>query len=267
MYQLPKCIKTTLLFAGLGAVAVTTLIASAASSHRHGTDILHFFARTPLTGDGTITNATGRVEADQNQQGNANNQKLEITVKNLYTNAPFQLLALVNDDTNYTQVAEFLTDSKGRAVIAYRKVGSSHGHGNLGHGKSPLPLVLDPVSHLREVAIAMNSTQVVLQADLTVPDKLEYLIKRDLSANGVDALLRLHSNLKQTQFRLTALGLNRTNVYLLVLNGGIVQTNTTDNKGRLDIRALLEKPVDILDVRTLGLWDSSSNVVLSTTLP
>jgi len=52
-----------------------------------------------------------------------------------------------------------------------------------------------------------------------------------------------------------------------VLNGGIVQTNRSGAKGRLMISSWLQNPTDILDVRSLALWDSASNIVLSTKLP
>jgi hypothetical protein len=46
-----------------------------------------------------------------------------------------------------------------------------------------------------------------------------------------------------------------------------VQTNSTDASGKLSVSSLLQNPVDILDLHTVALWDSVSNVVLSTELP
>ncbi len=243
-------------------LSATSIAALAAASH--GTDILHFFVRKAMSNAGVDTNASGSVAARQNEQGHANNQTLEILSKGLDTNTSYQLMAMVGDATNFTLVTNFNSDSRGRLNLRFRDLGNGHG---VGHGRLPLPDALDPVSQVREVAIYNSSTQAVLTADLTLPDRLEYLIKRDLSSNSVDAMLRLHANTHQTQFRLTASGLNPTNDYLLVLNGGIVQTNDTDSKGRLVIRSFLETPTDILQVRSLELWDNASNVVLSTTLP
>jgi len=96
---------------------------------------------------------------------------------------------------------------------------------------------------------------------------LQYLIKRDLSTDTIEASLRIKATTSQTQFRLVASGLTPTTDYLLALNGGVVQTNTTDAKGSLAIKSLLENPGDILDIRSVALWDSASNVVLNTTLP
>lgn len=267
MSQLNQRIRSALIVAAVGGIAVTAAIARPPVVHHFGTDIIHFFERTSMTNEGVVANATGRVDAKQNTQGHADNQNLDITVQNLSNSAPYQLLALVDDDTNYTQIGEFTTDAKGRATVSYRKVGSSHGHSNLGHGRLALPAAVDPVSHLREVAVAVDTNTLVLRADLTSPDSLQYLIKRDISSNSVAALLRIHSNGNRTQFQLQAFGLDATNDYWLVLNGGVVQTNTSDSKGRLNIKSALQVPTEILDLRSVALWDTSSNVVVSTTLP
>jgi hypothetical protein len=260
-----KYLKFSLLFTGTIALAAATLVAdSPGVPHKRGTDILHFFARKTMSNEGVMTDATGQVYARQNKQGNANNQNLDITVKGLDINTSYQLLALLDADTNLTQVAEFSTDSKGRALLRYRRLGNGKG---MGHGKLPLPDLLDPVSLIRALEIWNSSTQAVLTADLTVPDKLQYLIKRDLSTNAVWASLRIKSNVNQTQFKLLTSGLTPANDYLLVLNGGEVETFTADSKGRLVIDAPLEIPTDILDLRSVALWDSFSNVVLSTTGP
>jgi hypothetical protein len=173
-------------------------------------------------------------------------------------------MALVGDETSLTLVTNFNADARGRLSAEYRDLGNGQG---IGHGRLPLPSVLEPVSQVRELWIFNSATQAVLTADLTVPDRLEYLIKRDLSTNSVGALLRIQANTHMTQFRLTASGLNPTNDYLLVLNGGVVQTNSTDSKGRLVIKSLLVVPTEILQVHSLALWDNASNVVTSTTLP
>src|SRR5215212_1812101 len=137
-------------------VAISTFVIASPGSHGHGTDILHFSVRKSMSNEGVIPDASGRVEANQNKQGNANNQRLKIALQNLAANATYQLLAVVDDNTNYTQVAEFTSDSEGRAALNYRKVGSSHGKG-AGHGKGQLPAALDPLSDVRELAVSMNS--------------------------------------------------------------------------------------------------------------
>ena len=260
-----KHIKFSLLLTGTIILAAVTLAANSPGTfHKRGTDILHYFARKAMSNEGVVADAAGSIYARQNKQGNANNQNLDITVKGLDVTATYQLWALLDEDTNLTKVAEFSTDASGRAALYYRQRGNGQG---LGRGKSPLPDVLNPVSLVRALGIFNSSTQAVLTADMTAPDKLQYLIKRDLSTTAVSASLRIKSNLRQTQFKLLTAGLTPANDYLLVLNGGVVETYTADDKGRLVIDSPLEIPTEILDLRSVALWDSASNVVLSTTLP
>lgn len=232
----------------------------------HGTDILHFFVRKDMTDGGLESGAAGRIDAKQNQQGQANNERLEISLTGLATNAPYQLFAVLGSDTNWIPVVEFNADDNGVAALRYRKSGNGNGN-SLGKGKAQLPAVLDPLSDIRALAVFNSSTQAVLSADLTAPDKLQYLIKRDLSTGDVNATLRIKATTQQTQFRLLASGLAPTNDYQLVFNGEVVQTNGTDDKGKLMINSLLQNPVEILDLHTVALWDRGSNAVLTTDLP
>jgi hypothetical protein len=126
--------------------------------------------------------------------------------------------------------------------------------------------LVKPLSSLQELDVFNSSTQAVLTADLTMPDKLQYLIKRDVSSGGVSAALRIKATTSETQFRLLASGLAATNDYFLTVNGDIVQTNTADTNGKLNVTSL-NSTLPILQVNSLQLWDASSNVVVGTTLP
>ncbi len=180
-----------------------------------------------MTNEGVLTNAAGQVALAQNEQGKADHQSLNVSLRGLETNTTYQLLVVVGSDTNFTVVTNFDTDAGGRATLSYGNKGN--GHGKSGHSKSSLPDALNPVADIHDIGIFDSSTQAVLTADLTMPDRLQYLIKRDLSnTNGVDAELLIKATTSQTRFRLTASGLNRANDYFLVFNGGIVQTNTGD---------------------------------------
>ena len=180
------------------------------------------------------------------------------------TNAPYTLQISTVDDTNLTSVSDFTADARGGAKLNFRKLGNGNG---LGHGNTPLPDAMDPVSELRTFAVLDTNAQAVLTADLTAPNHLQYLIKRDLSTNDITATLRIQANTQTTRLRLSARGLPATNDFFLLLNGGVVQTNNTDARGRLEMGTALLKPIDILDLRSVVLSDTASNVVLSTTLP
>jgi hypothetical protein len=255
----------SLLFTGAATLALTTLLATPPESNGNGTDILHLSVTSTATNAGVEPSATGKATARQNEQGNANNQKLDIAFSGLSTNATYELLAGISGNTNFTDISAFTTDIRGKASLHYRSLGNGHG-GGLGHGVSALPAALNPLSQVQDFTVFNSSTQAVLTLDLTTPNQLTYLVKRKLSNGGVNGLLRLKASTTQTQFRLTATGLLATNNYLLAFNGGVVQTNTADAGGKLVITSA-PTPTNILDLSSVALWDSSSNVVLSTTLP
>jgi hypothetical protein len=254
-----KRLTKSALFLGVAACSASLL----ANAHAGGTDILHYAVTKAMANGGVESNAVGSVQAHQNKQGHADNQQLNISVSGLTANGSYALLA--NGDTNLSDGVSFTTDTNGNATLQYRSQGNGHGQG-LGHGKSQLPAALDPVSAITELDVFNTSTQAVLTADMTMPDQLQYLIKRNLSTSTVDASLRIHATTAQTQFDLKASGLTATNNYLLVVNGSVVETNAADSNGKLNINSL---PVSgsILSVNSLQLLDASSNVVLTTTLP
>lgn len=256
----------------LGLTGSVLMASKPTTPQAGGTSILHLLVRKTMANPGILPDASGKIALKQNKQGQSNLQQLDIIASHLETNAPYQLLALLGDDTNFTQVADISSDADGKIALRYRRVDTRNGNnGHLGHGKSGLLAALNPVSNLRGLAIQNVNTQAVLIADLTAPDKLEYLIKRPLNNDGFDAdaagSLRLKSNLNDTHFRLLASGLEPTNTYYLVLNGSINETNSTDADGRLTVTTALVNPTDVLDLRTIAIWDSASNSVLSTHLP
>lgn len=241
--------------------------------HPQGTDILHYFIREAMLNDGVLTNASGVVQAEHNQQGHSDHQQLTVSLSGLETNSTYSLYGRMGEDTNLTWVADFATDHAGRAFLGYGNFGKGHGmglakgHGGPGNSLSPIPTELDPVNQIRELDVLNGSTQAVLTADFTMPDVLRYLVKRDLSTNGVDASLRIHATTSFVQFRLIADGLNPQQEYWLVVNGGMVETNTADSGGGLAFSSLPAGVTNILDVQSLALWDTSSNVVFRTVLP
>jgi hypothetical protein len=266
--------KKRLIYAALVVVSLTlpSLFANN-SGHKRGTDILHFFVRKTMSNPGVIPEATGRIDAKQVRQGKANNQKFDIDVQHLAANTTYHLSALIGDSSNLTDVAEFSTDDEGAAKLRYRRMGPN-GNSGLGHGKSAMPAALNPISSVRELfVIDTNETnaQTVLSADLTAPDKLQYLVKRSLTNDGVEtnaaAMLRIKSTIASTQFRLLATGLQPAANYSLVINGNLDETKAADANGKLSFTTLLVNPTDILDLRSLAVWNSESNSVFSTQLP
>jgi hypothetical protein len=255
-----KTITKSLWAAGLAVFAATPLLAA---PHGHGTDILHFSIREDFQNQGVETNASGKVQASQNQQGNANNQTLDITAKGLMAGTNYGLFALLGSDTTLTSITNFTTDANGNVTIHYRSVG--HGHGG-GKNKIPLPDALNPVSNIRELDIADAGSTVVLAADFTAPNKLQLLVKRNIGTNGVSAELMIKaSSTNHVELSLMASGLAPSSDYSLALDNAPVQTGTSNGKGKLHLATT--QNINILSVGSVALWDSSSNVVVSTTLP
>lgn len=245
----------------LASLSVVSL--QAQPVHKRGTDVLHYSIREAFAADTNVT-AQGRVDLSRKEQGNAQKQTLDLSLKGLNANGSYLLLSWDRVASNYTYVTSFSADSKGRAALRYRNQGNGQ---SLGNGKSVLPAALSPVSGLEELVIADPSTQAVLRADLRTPDKLSYLVKRDLSTDKVGASLRLNANQQKAQLKLAVAGLTPTADYYLVLNGSVTETNAPDSRSRLVINRTFTDPLDALRLTSLAIWDVNTNVVIHTTLP
>jgi hypothetical protein len=265
------------------ALAITALTAysgpkpgKGGQGGNHGTDIIHLSIQTQMENGGIVTNASGSARIDWHQQGNANHQDLIVNVRGLDAETSYDLEAQLNDDTNLTSVVSFTTDAEGNAWINLEDKGKNnngHGHGHAyghnkpGHTKDTLPAALEPVGHIHELVVLDNTgTNVVLSADFTTASSFQYLVKRNISSDTVNAELRIIANPGKAQVRLSASGLAAGD-YTLMLNDTAAQTQTADDRGRVDIRTALANPADILLVNSVSMVDAGTNVVVSTTLP
>jgi hypothetical protein len=262
--------KAKLLFVVLLATSISLLTLREVIAKKvncHGTSILHLMEQTTMADSDVESNAVGSITLKQNKQGHANNQRLTISADSLQNGTTYQLFASLRSDTNLTEVVAFTTDSHGHVKLKYVK--KNNGHGNA--GGTALPDALNPISDILSLAVVNSATQTVLSADLTAPDHLEYLIKRCLSNDAVEATakasLRIHATLDFLQFRLLASGLMSNATYFLSVNDTIVSNALADAKGELEFDSLPSSAPDVLDIDSLALQNSSSNNVLSTTLP
>jgi len=122
----------------LGFIGAGLLLSQTTFGSKGGTSILHWMLRATFTNMGVETGAVGSVDAKLNQQGNADNQKLNISLGKLASNTTYTLSAALGDDTNLTDVTTFTTDANGSAAFKYSHVGSSQGNG---HGPArPCPI-------------------------------------------------------------------------------------------------------------------------------
>ncbi len=248
-------------------VVTAVLLTQHAIAMKGGTSILHFMLTASMGASDIAPNATGSVNAKRNQQGGADNQRLSISVAHLNAATTYKLWATTVDNSTPTEAVEFTTDGNGAAVLNYvtKKTGKGNGGGD------PLPVVLDPISKLRTLDVSNTDTQTVLSADITAPDSLQYLIKRAMTNDVLDAdaaaSLRIKSNSSTDQLRIRASGLDAAGTYFLAINGNIAEMLTSDAGGNLSVNAWPAGSPDVLDVTSLAILNSESNSVLGSTLP
>lgn len=264
--------KHRLLTLAAAALAVTTARADSTNhTPNWGTDILHYFVHTHFTNSGATPGARAVVDLEFKSQGHAEHQKFNLVALSLAPTNTYTLLALEKGETNFTEATQFTTDAQGRARLKLRENNSGNGaaksNGNGGGANSSLPDALTPVFDLGSLAIVDVNTQVVLQADLGSPDRLQYLVKRKLEGGGAAGLLQIQGTAKKTRFSLKAVNLAPTNDYWLAINETVVQTNRTDAKGSLKINSLTAPVGTPLDIQKVELLDTGTNVVFGTELP
>ena len=271
--------KLLVLTAGT-ALMMTALTASSGPGPNHGTDIIHLSIQTQMENGGIVTNASGRARIDWHKQGNANHQSLQVSVQGLDADTSYELDALLNGGTNLTTGISFTTDAEGNASVnledkGHNNNGHGHGHGHghayghnkPGHTRDSLPAALEPVGQISELFVLDSTgTNVILTADFATATSFQYLVKRNISSDTVNAELWIKANTDKAQFRLLASGLAAGD-YTLLLNDAAAVTQSADEHGRVDIRTSLANPADILSVSSVSLIDAGTNVVVSTSLP
>jgi hypothetical protein len=246
-------VQTTLLALSL-ALATPALGAPGGK----GTDVLHLTVRAALEGTGVDADAAGGVAAMLRQQGNADIQKLQLEVSGLEPETDYTLWALLRGAMDPVEALGFETDANGEASLKLMKNG--------------VPMALDPLVDVLALEIRNGADEVVLEADLTDPDFLQYLVKRRLDNDGVDGdaagSILLKAGPGKAQLRVSASGLDPNADYALTLDGVEVETLTTDAAGRLNAkRDLPGGPAEVLDIELLELLNAADESVLSSELP
>ena len=256
-----KLFSTCILSACVLALAFT-----AAAKKPHGPkppkkEILHFFAEQQMTNLGVLPGASGKIKIHLNQQSKGKPLSIRMEFAGLETNGVYHLAALVGDATNQTDIAQFTANGEGKAKLDYRDKLSGKG------SKNPVPDALRDVGNIHELSVLNATNQAILQTALSSPGKLEYLLKRDLSTNSIDASLHLKGKTSKSQMRLDVAGLEANTDYSLLLNGVSVVTQTSEADGDLKIVFEPANPLDILSLETIELQKTlDSTVVLSTNL-
>lgn len=227
-------------------------------------DVLHLASFTVMTNHQVERRAVGVVTVSQKTQGASDQQSLAIALQHLTAQTPYELTAVFDTDTNLVDLGPFTTDAKGRANFNFTSYGNGHGGGR---NATTLPSSLNPVCLLREVDIVDTNLQVVLSADLTSPQRFQYLIQKNLRSGRTNATLFILANQNRTHFRLQAGNLAPRAIYQLQVNDEITSSGLSNRGGQWMIQSLASTPPAIFDLRYLAVLDSSSNIVLQTDLP
>jgi hypothetical protein len=221
-----------------------------------GTSVLHLTVRAAFETTGVAPDAAGDVAASLRRQGAADIQKVLFEVSGLAPDGSYALFALLSGAMEPVEVLAFDADADGAATLKLMKGG--------------LPAELDPITDVLALEVRDGADQVVLEADLTDPDFLQYLVKRALDNEGVDAdatgSLFLKAGPGQTRFRLAATGLEPGAGYTLVVDG-MTAMLTADDDGRLATRELPAGAPEALAIQTVELRDGADQSVLATELP
>ena len=232
--------------------------------------MLHVGIQVRMHNEGVVAAAAGKADLHLDSDGKHSHQDLHLHLSGLDTHVTYALSASVDDDTNLTQVLTFNSDREGKADIHLREKGPGHPHDHDGHIEGQLPAELQPLTSVHELLIsdANDSTATpILTADLTAPDKFQYLSKRDLNSGDIRGKLEIHADNHKGQLKLDVKGLDAGADYSVAVNGTAVGTETADHEGHLHFHAQLQSPADILSLSSVALLDASSNTVLSTTFP
>jgi hypothetical protein len=244
----------------------TPALAAPPFAGKGGTDILHLSLRTDFA-PAADPDATGELSAKLRQQGRADVQKLQLEVSNLEPDTTHHLFLQLRDVVDPVDVTIFDTDQNGEASLKLMHLGH-----NAASAKK-FPAGLDPLSDVLAMEIRNDADAVLMDADLTDPDRLQYLVKRRLTNTGVDedaaGSLFMKESPKKVRFRLRAGNLDPNAGYTLAIAAGPTETLvpvTTDADGELDLKELPDGAPTPFEMTGLELR-LGTDVVLSTTLP
>jgi hypothetical protein len=278
--------KISPLLCGVLSLGLLSLQAVPAQKGR-GTDILHFSATETMIKADPASEATGKVLLRHNAQGKVIVQNLDIAVQDLAPETEYFVFATLVDSTS-VQVGALTTDDQGSAKLRFSKVTHlGNGKSNKpGKGVTALPEILSDLPAVRELSIASQvlpettppTYTDVLVADLSQPDKLQYLVKRDVSTDDVRATVQVMVNPSKAQFRMSARNLSPSTSYWVAANTYVtpefVTTEvTTDTKGRLEVRTAMEPLTEVLNLHEWQLWGTATapvapdEPILSTVFP
>ena len=224
------------------------------------TSRLSFAFSTVVKNTGVLAGAAGKISGKFKQVGTMKSQQLTISLVDLSPNTEYQLAAFVGSVSSSTNVATFTSDAKGKVKVTYsQKDGSASQNG------TPLPDALNPLTNVRELDI-IGAGQTLLTADVTHADKLQYQFKGPMANTGAISAaagtLQLKATATSSKFGLKVSGLPPATAFLLSINESVNQEQTSDSKGKLNIKTLPSGSPGALAIHTVALINKASGGVV-----
>jgi hypothetical protein len=207
-----------------------------------------------------VTEPTGEVTVRMNTQGSTSDQQIQISLAHLNPNTPYELDALVGDDTNGVSITNFVSSSKGSFNIVYMKNGNTK-------TTRPLPDALNPLCNVVELDILASGPEVILRGILTNPDAGQYAVRGAMTDPGLlpdaSGTLLIQATAQSAQFQLKASGLTPNTNYRLVVNDTIGLPALSSSTGKLTLTNLPAGSPEVLDIQSVALADNTgTNAIL-----
>lgn len=250
----------------LNLLAVLCAGALAARAGAMNPNMIHYSVTETMSATGADTNVTGQVQVFQKQQGNADHQRLRVTVAGLEARTSYALLAQLGDDTNLVTVGGFTTTRSGRgSVLYFQNHAPTSATANRRH---VLPASLGPLTEVRALAVADTNGGIVLTVDLHQSPSLLFELASVFGNTGSDpAAIGCVSVALQgggAQFRLFATG--QSSEYTFCVNDQSVATYAADGLGRISVGAFPLRAPSPLEFRKLSVLDAGRQIVLESQL-
>jgi len=212
-----------------------------------------------MTASGVDSNATGRVQAFLTQQGNSDHQRLRVAVRHLDPRTSYTLLAQVGTNPDWVTVAGFRTTGQGAGHVTYFRNRWSRPD-----GRHALPEALDPLTDVRELAVANTNGDVVLTVDLHQSEAMAFELASVLKNTGNDpyaiGCVAVACQNGSVQFRLFAAG--QSSQYIFCVNDIPVETYSADGAGRISVGAFPNAAPSPLFFKKLDVRDGGNAVLL-----
>jgi hypothetical protein len=257
----------------LGGLAIALALAqdagAAGSVRLRSRAITHVMVQNQLVPSDLSSNTVGTMRLQFDERGEAIKQTLNLRFAGLQTNSQMGLTTVLGDDPNTIHVLNTTTDSNGRAQFNF--VSQAPRQPVLRGSREALPEILSPLCDVRAICIEDSSGQVIGYAWNWNASNFKFISKRNLTPadplGTAEGTMSLTANPRRATFRLVAAGLPPDSDFNLALNSTVVDTVTSNKRGRLQITGWPTNSIGVLDLRSLALIDSAGNPVLTTTLP